>query len=129
MAHDVVLFTQQATLMRSKVFIKLKGFDDSYKLVGDSDFWIRAIESQFKFKFVNSYCAGYMIQEGQLTSDSNQSQKEHEILNKRYTINKSVLSSFELILYRLLNAPLYAKRILSNKNFKTKSHFHSKSAS
>ena len=129
LAHDVVLFTQQATLMRSSVFIKLKGFDDSYKLVGDSDFWIRAIRSNYNFKFVNSFCAGYMIQEWQLTSDRNQSQKEHEILNNRYSINKSIASRFELILYRLLNAPLYATRILFNKKFKTKSHFHSKSAS
>ena len=41
---------QQGTLFRRAVFDRLDGFDDSYRFVGDADFWWRAAEAGFAFQ-------------------------------------------------------------------------------
>jgi glycosyltransferase involved in cell wall biosynthesis len=38
---------QQGTLFARRVFDRLGGFDESYRLVGDADFWWRALEAGF----------------------------------------------------------------------------------
>ncbi len=41
---------QQGTLFRRSVFETLGGFDESYRFVGDADFWWRALEAGFVFR-------------------------------------------------------------------------------
>lgn len=40
---------QQGTLFRREVFERLNGFDTRWRLVGDADFWFRALEHGFRF--------------------------------------------------------------------------------
>jgi glycosyltransferase involved in cell wall biosynthesis len=41
---------QQGTLFRRSVFETLGGFDESYRYVGDADFWWRSLEASFVFR-------------------------------------------------------------------------------
>jgi glycosyltransferase involved in cell wall biosynthesis len=42
-------FAQQATIFRRELFEKMNGFDETYKLAADFDFWLRACLSGAKF--------------------------------------------------------------------------------
>tara|TARA_R110002020_G_scaffold144769_1_gene317926 strand:- start:786 stop:1607 length:822 start_codon:yes stop_codon:yes gene_type:complete len=124
LAFDVVLFTQQASLMRSSVFLKLGGFSEDYKLISDSDFWIRAISNKFVFKYINKVCAGYTIQKGQLTSNKELSDVEHLKLNIAHNIKKDFSGFIHLSFYRIINIPNYISRILNNNNSRMTDYFH-----
>lgn len=50
------LYTLSCTMFcRMKVFHALHGFDDTYKMVGDEDFVVRALQAGFKAKHVRRY--------------------------------------------------------------------------
>jgi GT2 family glycosyltransferase len=126
-SQNIVLFTQQATLIKSDLFLELGGFDESFKLIADTNFWIQAINVDAKFKFINKICAAYMIQEGQLSSNGILQNQEHKkmLLDEEYKM--SLASLFENFLFRLFNFKLYAKRLLKNKKIiKTNTLFHKK---
>lgn len=106
----IVLFTQQATLIRSDLFIKLGGFDESFKLVADTKFWLKAIESNAKLKYINIICAAYTIQKDQLSSNKSLQEEEHKrLLASTRKINKINIAA-EAMLFRLLNIKIYFKR-------------------
>lgn len=109
----VIMFTQQASLFRSSMFIELQGFDLKYKLISDSDFWIRAIEKNYKFYYYNKVCSCYTIQENQLSSDIYNQKREHkELLNTIGRPNR-FLSFYYFLTYRLTNAFSYTKRFIN----------------
>lgn len=105
--RDVVLFTQQAVLMRSKVYESLQGFDESYRLVADTEFWIRAVEAKFKMAFHDAICAGYMIQSGQLSGDLQLSARETQRIKETHRIANDWRAFVELIRFRVRNVPTY----------------------
>lgn len=105
--RDVVLFTQQAVLMRSKVFETLNGFDETYRLVADTEFWIRAIESTFKMAFYDATCAAYMIQSGQLSGDLQLSYKETQRIKDNHQIEDDWRALVSLLRFRIRNVPAY----------------------
>ena len=105
--RDVVLFTQQAVLMRSNVFEALNGFDESYRLVADTEFWIRAVESTFKMAFHDATCAAYMIQSGQLSGDLQLSSKETQRIKETHKITDDWRALASLIRFRIRNVPTY----------------------
>lgn len=110
---NIVLLTQQATILRSEWYFKLKGFDESYKLVADSKFWAQLSLEKIKFKYLKCCCAAYTIQSGQLSSD----QKTQLTENKRLLNEFSVISLSKVKIarykFRLSNIIIYAKRILT----------------
>jgi len=109
--RKIVLFTQQATLMRSNLFLKLDGFDESFKLVADTKFWIDAIESKAKFKYINTVCAAYTLQVGQLSSNATLQHEEYlRLFANMYQPNKINVIK-EAILFRLSNIKIYIKRL------------------
>ena len=114
---NIVLFTQQSTLMRSHVFNKVNGFDESYKLAADTKFWLNAIEMKLKFRFVDAYCAAYTIQANQLSSNKEQQLVEHKLLthNIKYNFLRIYL---EIFLHRIFNLKIYFNRFFNNKNIK-----------
>lgn len=116
---DIVLFTQQATLMRSDVFITLGGFDENFKLISDTKFWLQAISNNYSFCYINSICAAYMIQEGQLSSDNNRQRIEHGELIKEIKNNNKFNCLVEVLLFRLYNLNIYINRLLKNKKVVT----------
>jgi len=112
LTKQVILFTQQATLIRSELFFKLKGFDESYKLIADSDFWLEAIKSNAKFHFLNLHCAAYMIQSNQLSSNKSLQKSEREILLQKVDSKGYVNVLYEYLLFRAYNFPIYLKRFI-----------------
>lgn len=116
--EGIVLFTQQAVLMRSNVFTKIGGFDEKLKLVADTKFWLDAINIGYKFHYINSQCAAYMLQEGQLSSDGKLQETEHKTLDLTFTQNDFKNVILEKILFRVQNIDIYYQRFYKNKNIK-----------
>jgi acetyltransferase-like isoleucine patch superfamily enzyme/GT2 family glycosyltransferase len=127
LTQDIVLFTQQATLMRSEVFFKVDGFDESYKLVADTKFWIQAIDFGFKFYYKNVVGAVYTIQNGQLSSDKHTQHFEHERLFSESFFNTiKQVASVEKFLFRFANISIYLKRALKFKKMVRMGNFFQK---
>ena len=105
--RDVVLFTQQAVLMRRRVYETLNGFDESYRLVADTEFWIRAVEAKFKMEFFDATCAAYMIQSGQLSGDLQLSAKETQRIKESHGIQNDWRAMLSLLHFRIRNLPTY----------------------
>lgn len=116
--EGIVLFTQQSVLMRSNVFIQVGGFDEKLKLVADTKFWIDAINKGYKFQYINTQCAAYMLQEGQLSSDGKLQEIEHKSLDLSFTKNDFKNVFFEKFLFRIQNINIYYQRFYKNKNVK-----------
>lgn len=113
--RQVVMITQQSTLITSKLYFDIGGFDESYKLAADTKFWsMLSIKKNVKAHYINKECAAYMIQDGQLSSDHNTQRMEHEKIFKEVDI-PNFNSNIALVLFRLYNIPIYVKRFLKGK--------------
>lgn len=112
----IILFTQQTTLIRTSIFEYGYRFDDSYKLVADTKFWINLIDSGFKFHYLNQIVAAYTLQNNQLSSDKVIQNSEHvRLLNEFKGKNFSKIEVYyEKILFRLTNLKIYLFRLLSS---------------
>ncbi len=108
--REVVLFTQQATLTRSDLFLKIGGFDENFKLVSDTKFWLEALQSGAKFRYVNKICAAYTMQIGQLSSNKILQREEHEQLVLMNEIANPFLVMLNVLFFRLWNLRIYYKR-------------------
>ncbi|SDG47489.1 glycosyltransferase [Psychroflexus sediminis] len=113
LSKRIVLFTQQATLIKSELFYEIGGFDENYKLIADSKFWAEAIDSGAQFSFIDTLAAAYTLQEGQLSSDKKTQNFEYNKLLKEKMFSKISLPVivFESIIFRIHNIPVYLKRI------------------
>ena len=108
--YNIVLLTQQSTLIKSDLYFKIGGFDESYKLVADSKFWTIASTMNIKYQYLNKECAAYMIQEGQLSSDHELQKKEHIRMFEELPEVKNA-SFITWLRYRMANFKIYASRI------------------
>ncbi len=107
----IVLFTQQATLLRSELFFQIGGFSEDFKLVSDSKLWIDLSLLKPRFKYISTVCAAYMIQESQLSSNKLlQVQEEIKLLEMYQQINFWRRIS-DKIIFRLTNVVLYLQRL------------------
>ena len=106
----IILLTQQAALIKSDLFFKLGGFDESYYLVADTKLWAKASLQDITYKYIPVEAAAYTINKGhQLSSDHELQAKEHtRLLNELQ--HKS--NPFASVRFRITNIPTYAKRIL-----------------
>ena len=112
LTSNIILLTQQATIIRSDWYFKLNGFDESYKLVADTKFWAILSLENVKYRYFNCCCAVYTIQDGQLSSDHKTQSIEHKrMLNEFPTISqhKVILAKIK---FRMANVCLYFKRFL-----------------
>lgn len=109
---NIILFTQQATLTKSKTYLKLGGFDENLKLVADTKFWLEAINAQATFKYVNEICAGYTTHDGQLSADKKLQAEEHEQLVLINNLSHPLQILADAAFFRLRNAGIYFKRYL-----------------
>jgi GT2 family glycosyltransferase len=115
LTKKIVLFTQQATLIKSELFYKVGGFDEAYKLIADSKFWVEAIDLNAKFCYIDTIAAAYTIQEGQLSSDKETQNNEYNKLLNEKTFNSISLFNiaYSSIIFRLSNTRIYFKRYLN----------------
>ncbi|MDR3651551.1 MAG: glycosyltransferase [Paludibacter sp.] len=122
LSENIVLFTQQATLFRTQLFLKLNGFNENYMLVADTDFWLRAIEANTNFKYINQICASYTIQAGQLSSNEILQNEEHRRLMSNVKTNTAI-AFIEKILFRITNMRIYFKRFIKFKGLRRMNSF------
>jgi GT2 family glycosyltransferase len=113
LCRGVVTIAQQATLVRRDVFESLGGFDCSYSLIADSDFWLRAIDAGFKMAYVDRVCATFMLQQGQLSSNRKLVEIELDRLLRQHSVAKDWNAFYEFARFRLENIPIYLRRLIN----------------
>jgi len=109
--HSVIPFTQQGVLMRSKVFSENSGFDENYRLVADTDFWLRSIERGHTYRSLGKICAMYRVHNTQLSSDRHLQAQEHAQLIFKHQMHPTFKSILDLVFFRLENLHLYLARL------------------
>jgi hypothetical protein len=108
--QGIIMLTQQATIIKSELYFRLGGFDESYKLIADTKFWIQlSQEPSLHYQYINKECAAYMIQDGQLSSDKTTQSAEHVRLCAE--VASENLSKWDALLFRLANAHIYINRL------------------
>jgi len=122
LSNDIVLFTQQSVLFRRDIFLELREFDESYKLVADSEFWVRAIDAGFILRYLNKVCSAYMFQANQLSSDEILSKSELQRLIAHNGSSWRFSTMWSMLKFRASNLPLYVRRILTKKSIRVKAH-------
>ena len=110
--ENVILLTQQTALVKRDLFFKVGGFDDTYKLVADTKFWIQASLLHPSYKFVKRYVYCYTLQPGQLSKDSKTQSVEHGRLRKEYPSKNVLRRKLALLRYRLCNFDIYIERLI-----------------
>lgn len=119
LSHNIILFTQQATLMRSGLIMSMKGFSNEYKLISDTHFWSKVIGLGVKFKYINILCAAYTLHNEQLSSNSKLQSDEHKKLIKELSIcNNSLSSMLKVVFFRIYNWRIYLQRIVVTRKLK-----------
>lgn len=68
--QGIMPFTQQGMVAHRRVWERLGGFDASYKLAGDLDFWVRAWQAGFTFRYYRLPAGAWRLRPGQLSSRS-----------------------------------------------------------
>lgn len=66
-AANVIPFAQPGTIIRRGICEKLGGLDETYRIVGDMDFFARALAAGARFAFTNAVVAEFRLSAGQLS--------------------------------------------------------------
>ena len=111
--HGIILFTQQATLIKSNLYFEMGGFSEDYKLVSDTKFWADLSLLNIKYKYISKPCAAYIHQYENLSTLNKELQTLEHIklleLMPKVTLFKRCLA---VLKFRLINSPVYINRIL-----------------
>jgi glycosyltransferase len=76
LARGLVPLAQPGTVIRRAVWEKLGGFDETYRLAGDLDFFVRALAGGAQFKFVAQTAAAFRLTAGQLSKERETGDRE-----------------------------------------------------
>lgn len=109
--HKIILFTQQATLIKSKLYFQLGGFSEEFKLVSDTKFWADLSMLNVKYKYIPKPCAAYIHQDGKLSN------KELQTLETIRMVEQMPKSPFlkrylAVLKFRITNSFVYINRYL-----------------
>jgi glycosyltransferase involved in cell wall biosynthesis len=106
---------QQGTLFRNQVFQSLGGFDARLRLVGDADFFLRALLATFQFARLNNpSVAAFRLHADQLSRRyAHDMRAEHRLMLSAHGISPSpVRMAFAAASYRLTHLRQYGLRAL-----------------
>ena len=109
--HNIILFTQQSTLIKSNLFFEVGGFSEDFKLVSDTKFWADLSLLNIRFKYIPKPCAAYIHQEGKLSNKELQIQEHYRMLDQMPKISL-LKRCFAILKFRLINCPVYISRYL-----------------
>ncbi|MBW9202386.1 glycosyltransferase [Bacteroidales bacterium SW292] len=109
--RGIILLTQQATLVKSSHFFEIGGFDETYKLVADTKFWIQMSLLKPHFRYFRTYAACYTLQKSQLSNDKTTQQIEHRRLLLEFPVYSSIGIRMQEVIYRLSNLTIYVERV------------------
>lgn len=117
----IILITQQAVLVRSELFFRLGGFDETYSLVADTKFWALASRLTTNYLYINKEVAAYTINKGnQLSSDHSLQRKEHFKLLEDLNIENKNIKKMAVIRFRFTNMSTYIKRAFKLRGYRKK---------
>jgi GT2 family glycosyltransferase len=112
-ARKLYAFSQQCALTRSELFLSLRGFDESFHIFADNDFWIRAILGGARCRFLNKLCAAFRMQPGQLSADLGKMDSEWRRMVSQHGLDgDSWQARFEAARFRIENVKVYVSRLL-----------------
>jgi len=114
----IPIFTQQSSLIRSSLYTELLGFDESYKLVADTDFFIRANIAKKRIKSIQSYCSCFCKQEAQLSNNSELMIFEYQNMISKNNLHCGFKSHLLHACFRIYNLPNYLIRLLKTRKLK-----------
>ncbi len=78
LAEGIMPFTQQGMIASRDVWETLGGFDARYRLAGDLDFWVRAWQAGFEFRFYDLRVGDWRLRAGQQSADGQRMWAEQE---------------------------------------------------
>ena len=76
LARGIMPLAQPGTVIRRKVFDRLGGFDESYRIAGDLEFFVRALLAGGRFAFANARVASFRLHGGQLSKQRVEAEAE-----------------------------------------------------
>ncbi len=106
---------QQGALFHREVFVRVGGFDESYRYVGDADFWWRALEAGFSFgRDEGPPVAGFRLHREQLSRCfATEMRREHDRMVAAHGCRPRFFSGWAAaIRFRVANWRGYAIRAL-----------------
>jgi glycosyltransferase involved in cell wall biosynthesis len=110
---------QQGTLFRSAVFNTLGGFNTTYSLVADADYWWRGLEHGLSFRLTrHSTVAAFRMHGKQLSQTFPEKMKaDHRRMWRAHAATGATWQSrYAFMRWRLANAGNYAVRFLRRAN-------------
>ena len=113
-------FAQPSAIFRKDLFDALGGFSESYRLVSDSDFFLRALEAKKSFICLGgpSVCA-FRLNPTQLHQrEADAFYKERKKLRASLAYSSHFLDPFALIWWRAMNIPNYALKFIKTSKAK-----------
>lgn len=66
-AHGIMPLAQPGTVIRREIWMKLGGLNETYRLAGDLDFFVRAVRAGVRFDFARADVAAFRLHAGQLS--------------------------------------------------------------
>lgn len=108
----IVLFTQQAAILRSSAFFDVGGFDEHYRLVADTLLWARLSERHLRYRYISRVCARCDMGMGRLSSDAELQRREHDQMMHLLSYYSWLRVGCAVAWFRLLNVPVYLRRIV-----------------
>jgi hypothetical protein len=114
MLHQTISpLNQQGMIFSRQAVDHLKDFDLRYKLCADLDFWVRALEAGFSFRFVPLEVGKFRVRRGQLSADIDLTRTEFRDIVFRHLPpppGQLTLKAARLR-YRMINLPRYLERL------------------
>ncbi|MFN5755216.1 MAG: glycosyltransferase [Planctomycetia bacterium] len=110
---------QQGTLFRRQVFEHIGGFDETYRFVGDAEFWWRALEARKSFhRCTHPPVAAFRLHGGQLSQRyAGPMRAEHDrMVGAHGGRRRSLRSWLALCRFRGRNLPSYLVRCLRRRD-------------
>lgn len=109
LARGIIPLAQPGTVIRREVFERLGGFDETYRVAADLDFFARALLAGARFEFVAAKVASFRLRVGQLSKQA--AEREAETARALRPLNNWRRSIGALWRFRVANLATYANRI------------------
>ena len=107
--RGIVPLAQPGTVIRRSCFERLGGFDESYWLAGDLDFFVRALAAGARFGFVPAQVAAFRLSAGQLSKQ--RAGMETETARALQPLGNGRRKPGALLRFRLGNLGVYLDRL------------------
>lgn len=111
MKFNVPIFTQQSVLCRLSDLIELGGFDEMYRILADSELFLRWIESGRKVASASVVCSCYCFEGDRLSNDRSSASSDLVRLQGMHALTISLSDLLVLMAFRLYNTLGYLSNV------------------